>query len=120
MELNIFSVIDKRIKSYLQTNNLLPHKTKSTFRYQKQSIPEFYMKYALDPADKTANNIVIVWRLQPINTLKQELSGTKAFKEISEEEKSVVFGHSNHLVALNVSVNVTERHDKLPAMYTLP
>ena len=35
-----------------------------------------------------------------IYTLKQELSGTKAYKETSEEEKSVVNGHSNHL-ALN-------------------
>ena len=31
------------------------------------------------------------------NTLKQELSGTKAYKETSEEEKSVVNGHCNHL-----------------------
>ena len=31
-----------------------------------------------------------------INTLKQELSGTKAYKETSEEEKSVVNGHCNH------------------------
>ena len=31
------------------------------------------------------------------NTLKQELSGTKAYKVTSEEEKSVVNGHCNHL-----------------------
>ena len=30
-----------------------------------------------------------------INTLKQELSGTKAYIETSEEEKSVVNGHCN-------------------------
>ena len=33
-----------------------------------------------------------------INTLKQELSGTKAYKETSEEEKSVVNGHCNHFL----------------------
>ena len=48
-----------------------------------------------------------------INTLKQELSGTKAYKETSEEEKSVVNGHCNHL-ALNFSVCVKERQDRLP------
>ena len=54
-----------------------------------------------------------------INTLKQELSGTKAYKETSEEEKSVVNGHCNHL-ALKFSVCVKERQDRLPTMYWLP
>ena len=54
-----------------------------------------------------------------INTLKQELSGTKAYKETSEEEKSVVNGHCNHL-ALKFSVCVKERQDRHPTMYWLP
>ena len=54
-----------------------------------------------------------------INILKQELSGTEAYKEPSEEEKSVVNGHCNHL-ALKFSVCVKERKDRLPTMYWLP
>ena len=54
-----------------------------------------------------------------MNTLKQELSGTKAYKETSEEEKCVVNGHCNHL-ALNFSVCVKERQGRLPTMYWLP
>ena len=42
-----------------------------------------------------------------ILTLKQELSGTKAYKDTSEE-KSVVNGHCNHLAL------------KFPTMYWLP
>ena len=75
--------------------------------------------FTLVPADKAANNVVVVWRLHYINTLKQELSGTKAYKEISEEEKSVVNGLWNHL-ALKFSVSVKERQDRLPTMYWLP
>ena len=51
--------------------------------------------------------------------MKQELSGTKAHKETSEEEKSVVFSHNNG-IALQFSVNVKERQDTLPTMYWLP
>ena len=51
--------------------------------------------------------------------LKQELSVTKAYKETSEEEKSVVNGHCNHL-ALKFSACVKERQDRLPTMYWLP
>ena len=48
-----------------------------------------------------------------------ELSGTKVYKETSEEEKSVVNGHCNHL-ALKFSVCVKERQDRFPTMYWLP
>ena len=91
---------------------LLPPKPKSTFRHLKQGIQDFHGKNVLVPADKTANKIVVVWRLHCINTLKQELSWTKAYKETSEEEKSVVNGHCNHL-ALKFSVCVKERQDRL-------
>ena len=111
--------MDQRIKFYSQNTNLLPPKPKSTFRHLKQGIQDFHRKYVLVPADKAANNAVIVWRLHYINTLKQELSGTKAYKETSEEEKSVVNGHCNHL-ALKFSVCVKERQDRLPTMYWLP
>ena len=57
--------------------------------------------------------------LHYINTFKQERSGTKAYKETSEEEKSVVNGHCNHL-ALNFSVCVKERQERIPTMCWLP
>ena len=62
---------------------------------------------------------VFFWRLHFINTLKQELSGTKAYKETSEEVKSVVNGHCNHL-ALKFSECAKECLDRLPTMYWLP
>ena len=53
----------KRIKVYLHSTSLLPPKRKSSFRYLKQGIQEFHRKYVLVPADKAANNIVVVCRL---------------------------------------------------------
>ena len=118
-KVSIFKIVDQRIKFYSQNTNLLPPKPKSTFRHLKQGIQDFHRKYVLVPADKAANNVVVVWRLHYINTLKQEISGTKAYKETSEEEKSVVNGHCNHS-ALKFSVYVKERQDSLPTMYWLP
>ena len=71
------------------------------------------------PADKAANNIVVVCRLHYINTLKQEINGTKAYEETSTDEKTVVNSHSNELPYKFV-VNVKERLDKLPTMYWYP
>ena len=85
----------------------------------KQGIQEFHRKYGLVLADKAADNIVVVCRLHYSNTLKQELNRTKAYKETSTDEKTVVNSHSNEL-PYKFAENVKERQDKLPTMYWLP
>ena len=51
----------------------------------------------LAPADKAANNVVVVCRLQFVNMFKQELGGTKAYElQPSIEERSVVNAHTNY------------------------
>ena len=56
---------------------MLPRKPKISYLYLKSGIEEFHRKYVLVPADKAANNVVVVWRLPfYIDTFKQELSGT--------------------------------------------
>ena len=118
-KLSIFNIVDKRIKFYPQNTNLLPPKPKSSFRHLKQGIQEFHRKYVLVPADKAANNVVVVCRLHYINTLKQELNGTKAYEETSKDEKSVVYSNLNEIPNKCV-VDVKERQDRLPTMYWLP
>ena len=45
---------------YSNNLDLLPPKPKLSFRYLKQGIQEFHGKYVLAPADKAANNVVVV------------------------------------------------------------
>ena len=71
------------------------------------------------PADKAANNVVFVCQLHYINTLKQELNGTKTYETTSIDEKSVVYSHSNELPN-KFAVDVKERQDRLPTMNWLP
>ena len=40
--------------------DLLPPKPKLTFRYLKKGVQKFYRKLVLVPADKAANNVVVV------------------------------------------------------------
>ena len=85
---------------------MLPRKPKISYRYLKSGIEKFHSKFVLVPADKAANNIVVVWRLHYINTLKQELGGTKAYEQTSEKEKSVIDNHIFHnATRFAVSVN---------------
>ena len=59
-KLKIFKIIDERVLFYSNNLDLLPPKPKLSFRYLKQGIQEFHRKYVLAPADKTANNVVVV------------------------------------------------------------
>ena len=70
------------------------------------------------PADKAANNVVVVCWLHYTNTLKQELNVTKANEETFIDEKSVVYSHSN-AIPNKFAVYVKERQDRLPTMYWL-
>ena len=54
-----------------------------------------------------------------MQTLKQELSGTMAYKEVYVDEISFVNNHCSHL-PLTFSLSVKDRQDKLPTMYWLP
>ena len=53
-----------------------------------------------------------------INTLKQELSGTKAYEQTSEKEKSVINNHIFHN-ATRFAVSVNEDQERLPTFYWL-
>ena len=89
--------MNKRISFYSQSTNLLPPKPKISLRHLKLGIQELHKKYVLAPADKVANNVVVVWRLHYVNTLQQELSGTKAYKlQPLAEERSVVNDYICH------------------------
>ena len=57
-KLKIFKIIEKRVLFYSNDLDVLPPKL--SFRYLKQGIQEFHRKYVLAPADKAANNVVVV------------------------------------------------------------
>ena len=109
-----------KIRSYSRNTHLLPPKPKSSFRHLKRGIQDFHMNYVLVPADKAANNVVVVWRLYYINTLKRELVDTNAYKlQPSLSERVIVDGHGCH-TALHFGVKAKENQDKVPTLYWLP
>ena len=109
-KVSIFKMVDQRIKFYSQNTNLLPPKPKCTFRHLKQGIQDFWFQQT-----RLQTTLLFYY----INTLKQELSGTKAYKETSEEEKSGVKGHCNHLVLIFLYVLWNAKTDFLQCIIYL-
>ena len=66
----IFKFIDTHISFYSRNTHLVPPKPKCSFRHLNEVYRIFYMNFVLVPANKAANNVVVVWRLYYIDTLK--------------------------------------------------
>ena len=61
-KLNIFNIVDKYITCFSHNTNLLPPKIKSFFIHLKE-VSKISQQICFVPADKAANNIVVVCRL---------------------------------------------------------
>ena len=59
-KINICKIIETHISFYARNTHILPPKPKSSFRHLKRGIQDFHMNYVLVPADKAANNVVVV------------------------------------------------------------
>ena len=71
---------------------IIGHSMKFNFKFQLTfllscNIYDFHRKYVLVPAEKAANNVVVVWRLHYINTLIQELGSTKTYERTSTDRR---------------------------------
>ena len=52
--------VDGRISIYCNNLDLLPPKPKCNFRHLKKGVQEFHSRLILAPADKAANNVVVI------------------------------------------------------------
>ena len=59
-KLNISKIIYGRISLYCNNLDRPPPKPKFTFRHLKNGIQEFHRRFVLAPADKAANNVVVI------------------------------------------------------------
>ena len=57
-KINIFKIIDSRISFYCNYLHFLP--PKFTFRNLKKRVQEFQRMFVLGPADKAADNVVVL------------------------------------------------------------
>ena len=60
LKIIIFKIIDTCISFYSRNTHRLPPKPKSSFPHLKRGIQDFHMNYVFVPADKAANEVVVI------------------------------------------------------------
>ena len=81
-------------------------------------ISTFHTKFVLVPADKAANNIIIVWRLHYVGILNTEINSTKTYVSVQSSEEDLVSQHISKCSKFKLRVEDTQR--KLPVICWIP
>ena len=72
--------------------------------------------FVFGPADKAANNVVVVWRIYYTKVLQNEIINSSTFRSVRTTESQIVNKHTTATAQLKAS----SEHLKVPTMYWLP
>ena len=82
----------------------------------KKKMEKLNRKYVFAPADKAANNVIIIWKRHYVNVLKGELNSTSTYVPSQLTEDQLLVHHINTLTKINAKIDKCE----LPTFYWLP
>ena len=77
---------------------------------------KLHRKYVFAPADKAANNVIIIWKRHYVEVLKGELNSTSTYTPAQLTKDQLLVHHINTLTKIDVKIDKCE----LPTFYWLP
>ena len=77
---------------------------------------KLHRKYVFAPADKAANNVIIIWKRHYVEVLKEELNSTSTYVPAQLTKDQLLVHFINILTKINVKIDKCE----LPTFYWLP
>jgi len=84
----------------------------------KKALSNIHEKYVLVPADKAANNVIIVWKKFYIDVLFNELKSIHTYKLVNNSEMEIFDSHDS---VYNKHWNKVEEYfQNLPSIHWLP
>ena len=83
-----------------------------------RSLEELYSKYVLVPADKAAQNVIVVCKKYYLQVVLKEIETTATYESVMVESQSIVDEHIKYFN--NDHINVPSQCKCLPQFYWLP
>ena len=74
----------------------------------KKKIEKIHRKYVFAPADKAANNVIIIWKRHYVDILKGELNSTSTYVPAQLTKNQLLVHHINTLTKINVKIDKCE------------
>ena len=82
----------------------------------KRKMERLHSKYVFAPADKAANNVIIIWKRYYMDVLKGELNYTSTYIPAQLKKDKILLHHVDTLTKINFKIDKCE----LPTFYWLP
>ena len=117
-EQTVHECIDEKVRSLKQkhVNKRKKHVLKSILHLN--SLSNLHENYVLVPADKAANNVIVVCKKYYLDVIVNELKSTSTYREVNDECENVVSRHLHYM--MKNSIDVDSEHECLPSFYWLP
>ena len=90
--------------------------TSRSVKSLKRKMEKVHSKYVFAPADKAANNVIIIWKKYYVEVLKSELNSTSAYVPTDLTKDKLLQRHIDSLTKSNIKIDKID----LPTFYWLP
>jgi len=84
----------------------------------KKALSNIHEKYVLVPADKAANNAIIVWKKFYVDVLSNELKSIHTYKKVNNSEMEIFDSHDSF--NNKHGIKVEDDFKNLPSIHWLP
>ena len=109
-------IIDIRIDNFTKHQHLFNQPSIRSVKSLKKKMEKLHLKYVIAPADKAANNVIIIWKRHYVEVLKGELNSTSTYATAQLTKDQLLVHHINTLTKIDVKIDKCE----LPTFYWLP
>ena len=109
-------IIDIRIDNFTKHPHLFKQPSSRSVKSLKKKMEKLHRKYVFAPADKAANNVIIIWKRHYVEVLKGELNSTSTYAPAQLTKDQLLVHHINSLTKIDVKIDKCE----LPTFYWLP
>ena len=117
-EETVHECIEQRVRCLKQrhVNRRKKHVLKN--RVHLDYLNKLHENYVIVPADKAANNVIVVCKKYYLDVVLKELESTNTYQEVHSDCISVVSRHLKYMVQNYIFVQEQQEH--LPSFYWLP
>ena len=109
-------VIDIRIDNFTKHPHLYKQPPSRSVKSLKKKMEKLHRIYVFAPADKAANNVIIICKRHYVEVLKGEFNSTSTYVPAQLTKDQLLVHHINTLTKINVKIDKCE----LPTFYWLP
>ena len=109
-------IVDIRIENFTTHPRLYKQPPSRSVNALKRKMEKLHSKYVFAPADKAANNVIIILKRYYVDILKEELNSTSTFVPAQLTKDKLLLRHIDTLTESNIKIDKLD----LPTFYWLP